>query len=334
MSDLIHKNGFPARCANALLLLLLLGVPAFAQEANDADRTSNLLKTLTKDLVGVLGVAAQRPGYQGRILVNADEPFPMASTYKIPIAITLLRRIDQGELRLDQLVPVPDEAVVFSQIIASAFPHSGVTISVANLIEVMITYSDNTATDICLELAGGPEAVTKTMRSLGIQGLHVDRSTAELLKDFYGIDAGRTSLAQVAEIARTDPQRIHAPRADFEADGKDKSTPRAMLSLLLALKAGETMSQAGTDFLLGAMSRTVTKPDRLGRLLPKGTQVLHKTGTVGGVVNDVGYIRLPGGDEFAIVVFTKSSTTDPADRERAIGEVARSLYDYFAIQAD
>lgn len=334
MSDLNHKISLATRFSTTLLLLVLISMPALAQEVNASDRASALLRTLTKDLVGVLGVAAQRPGHPTRVLVNADEPFPMASTYKIPIAITLLRRIDRGELRLDQLVPVPDEAVVFSQVIASAFPHSGVTLSVANLIEVMITFSDNTATDLCLELAGGPEAVTDTMRSLGIQGLRVDRSTADLLKDFYGIEAGRASLAKVVEIARSDPKRVNAPRADFEDDAKDKSTPRAMLSLLLALKAGDTMSPAETDFLLGVMSRTVTKPDRLGHLLPKGTKVLHKTGTVGGVVNDVGFISLPGGDEFAIVVFTKSSDTDPADRERAVGEVARTLYDFFAIQTD
>jgi beta-lactamase class A len=72
-------------------------------------------------------------------------------------------------------------------------------------------------------------------------------------------------------------------------------------------------------------------PDRLGGLLPRNTPVAHKTGTVGGVANDVGYVTLPDGRRFAIVVFTRGSETPLADRERAIAEVARTLYDYFFI---
>lgn len=318
-----------------LAALLLISSQAFAEQAiTSTQNLTSLLSSLTEELVGVIGVAAQQPGSPVTVLVNGDQPFPMASTYKVPIAITLLRRVDRGELSLSQLISVEDDGVVFSQIIASAFPHSGASLSLANLIEVMITYSDNTATDLCLALAGGPAAVTATMRELGIEGLRVDRSTAAILKDFYDIEAGRDGLAEVIATARRDPQRVDAPRADFEADERDQSTPQAMLSLLIALRAGNTMSTASTDFLLGAMSRTVTKPDRLGLLLPRNTKIRHKTGTVGGVANDVGFISLPNGGEFTIVVFSKSSNTPPADRERAVAEVARTLYDFFALQAD
>jgi len=47
------------------------------------------------------------------------------------------------------------------------------------------------------------------------------------------------------------------------------------------------------------------------------------------VANDVGYITLPDGRRFAIAVFTNSSATPEADRDRAIAEIARSLFDYF-----
>ena len=318
-----------------LAALLLISGQAFAEPAiTSTQNLTSLLSSLTEKLVGVIGIAAQQAGSPVTVLVNGDEPFPMASTYKVPIAITLLRRVDRGELSLSQLVSVEDDGVVFSQIIASAFPHGGASLSLANLIEVMITYSDNTATDLCLALAGGPAAVTATMRELGIEGMRIDRSTAAILKDFYDIEAGRDGLAEVIATARRDPQRVDAPRADFEADERDQSTPQAMLSLLIALRAGNTMSTASTDFLLGAMSRTVTKPDRLGLLLPRNTKIRHKTGTVGGVANDVGFISLPNGGEFTIVVFSKSSNTPPADRERAVAEVARTLYDFFALQAD
>ena len=80
------------------------------------------------------------------------------------------------------------------------------------------------------------------------------------------------------------------------------------------------------------MSRTVTGQGRIKGLLPAGTPVAHKTGTIGGVANDVGYVTLPDGRRFAVAIFTSASTTPPPSRERAVAETARVLYDFFALQ--
>ena len=73
------------------------------------------------------------------------------------------------------------------------FVQPGVKLSVANLIEPMITESDNTATDVCLKVVGGPEVVTKFLRSIGITEQRLDRDTSEILRDFYGLtDRGLT----------------------------------------------------------------------------------------------------------------------------------------------
>ena len=119
------------------------------------------------------------------------------------------------------------------------------------------------------------------------------------------------------------------PNPDFEADPRDHTTPNAYLKLLLAIDGGTAMSPESREFLLGVMSRTRTGDGRIKGLLPKGTPVAHKTGTVGGVANDVGYVTLPDGRRFAIAVFTNSSETSTADRDRAIAEIARTLFDYF-----
>ena len=106
-----------------------------------------------------------------------------------------------------------------------------------------------------------------------------------------------------------------------------------MLELLLTIDSGKVLSKKSREFLLATMSRTRTGAGRLKGLLPKGTPVAHKTGTVGGVANDVGFVTLPDGRRFAIVVFTKSSTTSDADRDRAIAEVTRTLYDFYYLTA-
>jgi beta-lactamase class A len=49
------------------------------------------------------------------------------------------------------------------------------------------------------------------------------------------------------------------------------------------------------------------------------------------VANDAGYVTLPDGRRFALAVFTNSSKTPVADRDRAIAEIARMLFDYFYV---
>jgi beta-lactamase class A len=308
--------------------------PAFAQEQNVKD-VSQKIEKLSEGLVGRIGVAAQEIGGDKVIAVNGDETFAMASTYKVAIATTVLDRVDKGQLKLSDLIDLPqEEMVVGTNAIAESYVHPGVQFSVANLIEVMITESDNTATDFCLKLAGGPEAVTKKLRSLGITEQRVDRATSEILRDFYGL-SDKAFFPVVTKAIADDPTlliKMTQPNMEFEKDPRDHSTPKAMLELLLAIDAGTAMSAESSKFLLGVMSRTRTGAGRLKGLLPKGTPVAHKTGTIGGVANDVGYVTLPDGRRFAIAVFTNSSTTSTADQDRAIAEVARALYDFYYLK--
>ena len=309
--------------------------PAFAQEHNFQD-ISQKIEKVSQGLVGRIGVAAQEIGSGVSVTVNGDETFVMASTYKVAIAVTLLDRVDKGQLKLTDLIDLPPEMMVAgNNAIAESYIHPGIKLSVANLIEVMITESDNTATDVCLKLAGGPEAVTKKLRSIGITEQRADRYTCEILRDFYGLQ-DKASPSVVAEAIAKDPTllvKMTKPNMEFEKDPRDQSTPKAMLELLLAIDSGKVLSEKSRAFLLATMSRTYTGKERLKGLLPKGTPVAHKTGTIGGVANDVGFITLPDGRRFAIVVYTKSSTTPVADQDRAIAEISRTLYDFYYLTA-
>jgi len=305
--------------------------PVIAEE-----HISQKIEKLSQGLAGRIGVAAQEIGSGLNVTINGDETFVMASTFKVATAVTLLDLVDKGQLKLSDLIDISQEMMVAGDnVIAQNFVHPGIKLSVANLIEPMITESDNTAADTCLKLAGGPEAVTKKLRSIGITGQRVDRYCTEILRDFYGLpDKAYTSVlaAAVAKdpaLASRQPDR----NLEFEKDPRDHSTPKAMLELLLAFDSGKTLSDKSREFLLATMSRTRTGAGRLSGLLPKGTPVAHKTGTIGGVANDVGFITLPDGRRVAIAVFTKSSTTSEADRDRAIAEVTRALYDFYFLKS-
>ena len=308
--------------------------PAFAESPHFRD-ISQKIERISSGLVGHMGVAAQEIGTETRIKLNGDEAFVMASTLKVAVAVTLLDLVDQGQIKLSDLIDIsPEMMVAGPNPIVQNFVHPGVKLSIANLIEVMITESDNTAADICLKLAGGPAAVTKKLRSIGILEQRIDRYGVELLQDFYGLPT-RGYASAVVEAVTKDPTllaRIPNRNIEFEIDPRDQTTPNAMLDLLLAIDSGEVLGNKSREFLLASMSRTRTGGARLKGLLPRGALVAHKTGTLGGVANDVGYITLPDGRRFAIAVFTKSSATPEGDRERAIAEVSRTIYDNYYLE--
>jgi len=306
----------------------------FAQKQNVEDLSKKIEK-LSEGLVGRIGVAAQEIGSKESITINGDETFVMASTYKVAIAVAILRQVDEGKLKLTDLIDCPVEKMVPGpNPLVMNFLHPGIKLSVANLIEPMIVESDNSATDFLLEVAGGSEAVTQMLRSIGITDLRVDRDVSEILRDFYGLE-DRAYVSFVAAAYAKDPTlaaRQSDRNLEFEKDPRDQTTPNAMLQLLLAIDNGTALSEKSREFLLGVMSRTRTGGGRLKGLLPKGTPVAHKTGTLGGVANDVGYVTLPDGRRFAIAVYTKSSTTSEEDRSRAVAEVTRALYDFYYLK--
>jgi beta-lactamase class A len=324
------EHGHDAARRNLIAGALSLPVAGLATPAwsDGMEGLAARIEAIARPLVGKLGFSAARLDGGPVISLNADERFPMASIFKIPIVLAALRRVQAGEIALDDMLEVPPEKYVMSPVISTTFVHPGVSLSLANLIEVTITHSDNTATDVVLDAAGGPGSVTAFLREHGIEGMTVDRDTAGFMRDFYGFESGLENIAKALEFSMADPDAANAPSPIFEADMRDQSTPAAMMMLLSMMARGEVLDADLTDFMLGVMSRTVTGAGRIKGLLPRGTPVAHKTGSIGGVANDAGLVTLPDGGRMVLAVFTKSSSTPPADRERAIAETARSLYEH------
>lgn len=97
--------------------------------------------------VGIVHVESGRS-----VFVNRGEWFPMASTYKVPMAVEVLSRVDRGDLRLDSLVPIERADVVpFGSLLTDRFGEGepGAVLSVRRYLELMLRLSDNTAPTSC-----------------------------------------------------------------------------------------------------------------------------------------------------------------------------------------
>lgn len=282
---------------------------------------------------GVVGVAAWRLDGRGpQILVNADQSFPMASTFKVAVAGSILAKVDRGELSLGRMITVDPDLHVDSEVIADRFIHPGVSLSVHNLIELMLTQSDNTATDVLTGLAGGPAAVTAWVRAQRVAGLRMDRDTAAILRDFFGLPQGAFPAALEAGLKADPDLESKASRLNprFDDDIRDTSTPRAMASLLDGIFTGKALSPASTKLLIAAMERNRTGNARIRGRLPGGTIVAEKTGTIGASLNDVGVITLPGNaGRIVVAIFIKKSAVPFEAREMVIADIARSIHDYY-----
>jgi len=324
----------------ALLVCLAAALQApdglFAQGRNPEGILLQELTRLAGESGGIVGVAATHIESGRRISLNGQEPFPMASTFKVPVAVQLLTRVDRGEISLSRMVQVEARDLhPGSGTLSRLFNKPGVSLSVRNLLELMLLISDNSATDICLRLAGGAPAVTRRMREIGIEGIDVSRSTAQLIADWVGVASMPDESEWTPELFRklfsaVTPEASKAAAERFDKDARDTATPEGMRALLERVHARELLEAETAELLLDIMRRCETGEARLKGILPAGTEVAHKTGTIGGTTNDVGIITLPhDGGKVAIAVFVKASSKDVAVRERAIAQIARAVYDYF-----
>jgi beta-lactamase class A len=291
---------------------------------------------------GIVGISAIHAETGKRIIQNDQVPFPMASCIKVPIAIELLTKVDSGLYSFDQLIEIEkNDLHPGSGLITERFnwPNSlkpGVALSIRSLLELMLLISDNSAADICLRLAGGPKAVNACMKRLNIEGLRVDRPTSFMIADWFGMKMDKNkqwSSTLFDSLAKNlKPENEIPDTKKFDSDLQDTSTPEAMSNLLLKLLKEPILKPESKALLLDIMKRCETGLTRIKGLLPPDTEVIHKTGSIAMTANDVGIITLPGdGGHVVISVFVKSSEKGIPDRERAIAEVSRTIYDYFIV---
>lgn len=313
-------------------------VPTAVEPAGDEAlaRLAREIERLAREAGGVVGVSARHLESGRRVSLRGGERFPMASSYKVPIAVELLRRVDAGEVSLDEMVTLErTDLHPGSGTLTSLFARPGVSLSIRNLLELMLLISDNSATDLLLARAGGGEAVTARMRAIGIDGIDVSRPTVQLIADWAGASPlppqRDWAPAAWSPLLRAVPEEARrAAAARFDEDPRDTATPDAMTDLLARIAGKSLHGPETAELLLDIMRRCQTGELRLKGLLPPGTVVAHKTGTIGGTTNDVGIVTLPqGAGRVAISVFVKSSSRPVSERERVIAQISRAVHDFF-----
>jgi beta-lactamase class A len=197
----------------------------------------------------------------------------------------------------------------------------------------MMRISDNSAADVLLKRVG-PANVTARMKALGLDSIRVDRTTQEMILDQSGLDFAAYGARPVREVRKL-LDAIDGPTAarandQFNKTDKDVAKASDMNRLIEKIYNGQIVDRATSDEIIDILKECQTGGARIPGLLPSETVVAHKTGTIGGSINDTGIVFLPyNAGHLAITILMKDARAATAERERVIADITRYAYDYF-----
>jgi beta-lactamase class A len=254
---------------------------------------------------------------------RADEPSVLASVFKVPVLVALLRAADEGSLDLAEqvTVPVADRAPGPTGLSVMADP---VTMSWRDLARSMIVVSDNAATDVVMERVGVAQ-VDATLQDLGISDASVTLDCRGLFATVLE-DSGLASLEALPQQptrAELDSWRATRPRETNWA------TPRAVTQLLSLIWTDKAASPESCELARQILLQQVW-PHRLASGFPEDDVATGgKTGTLPSLRNEAGVVLWPDGRRFAVAVFTRAEATTAkhAAADAVIGRAARIAVD-------
>ena len=236
---------------------------------------------------GRLGVFALDTG-SGRVFAHrADERFLMESTFKLPLAAAVLRRLEQGRDRPDALVRYGDADLVEHSPVTHAHVASG-AMTVDALCAAIMLESDNAAANLLLRRIGGPTALTATARGLGDRTTRFDRT--EPIEGWSGLE--------------------------------DTTTPHAIVATTGRILLGPWLTPSSRARLVSWMEAYGFGRSRLRASVPPSWRSGDRTGTGGGACNDIAILFPPERKPILVAAFADLRGADEDDGDamlRAVG---------------
>lgn len=288
-----------------LICLAMLAAPAPAAEPDLASRLMPLIRAHN----GKVAVAVKHLETGETFLHQADEVMPTASLIKLAIMAEAYRQAEEGKLDLDKMLTLTKADKVQGSGILTQHFSDGSTLALRDAVRLMITFSDNTATNLVLDQIG-LNATNEMTAALGAPETRIN-----------------------AKVFRPET-RISQERG--QKYGLGTTTAGEMLGLCERLARKELVSPEASEAMLGHL-RTCDDADKFPRFLPQGTRIAFKTGSVDAAKTAAGIVEDPAAGPFAICVLT----ADNADRRwvpdnagnRLCAEIARECFDHFRIRA-
>ena len=273
--------------SNALVSSLQL-----TQESSDLKTAIlGLAKDLPKLKPGVFLVDLDTGNY---VDIQGQEAVPAASTIKLPILVSFFQAVDEGRIRLDEVLTMEEKHIAKGSGELQDKP-VGSKFTALETADLMITNSDNTATNMLIDRLGGIESLNQQFASW--------------------------------QLKQTQMQNILP-----DLEGTNKTSARDLVNLMADINQGKLVSLKSRDFMLRIMQQTRNR-SLLPRGLGEGAFIAHKTGNIDSVSGDVGLIDMPNGKRYLVGVLVQREADDPQANE-LIRQISSTIYQYFDTATD
>jgi beta-lactamase class A len=227
-----------------------------------------------------------------QIKINEDKLFPSASMVKVPIMASYILASSRGEVNLNLRLALKNRDKALGSGILKDYA-AGTEFSIADLIEIMVTHSDNTAANILIDYFGLAR-LNSYFKQLGLNNTNISRK----MMDFRKRRAGVENFTSAGDLAY----------------------------LLEEIYYNRLVNREFSQMCLGILKRQKIR-DRIPAKLPLNTPIAHKTGLERGVCHDAGIVFTPGGD-FIVCVLTKHDYKISRPAKKFISNIARDVYNY------
>lgn len=331
------------------LALCLTTVSLAAHCAAWSDALRQRVESIDKATPGQLGVFIKRLDNGETLNYQADRPWYLGSSAKLPIAIAVLQEAEAGKLSLSQQIRLQDT----DKIDGSGnvvWQKSGTTYGVDALLKRMLMESDNTAANMLVRTIGEDALNHRAGFYLGPQGFKRITTFTQVRQDLYGeLHPGARKLPnmdlvrlaalpmgskRVDALARTLQIEKSALRvktmeeayARYYATQVNSAPLSAYGGMLERLVTGQLVSPQNLQRLFTDLKYETYDAYRLEAGLPRTVRFIHKTGTQLGRACHMGVINPQDGGKAAIVVATCAEDLDEhRDAGRAFEQIGRAI---------
>jgi beta-lactamase class A len=245
--------------------------PSAAEHGTSAAGLQADVEEAIRGFEGVVGVYARRLGEKEEVAIRADETFPTASLVKVPILLKLLDRVERREVSWTEPLVFTKERLYSGDDLLGRFAE-GQEVSVPELIFLMESKSDNSASLWCQELAGGGAAINAWLDAKGWNATRVNSRTP-----------GREK--------------------DREKWGWGQTTPREMAEFLVAIRERRAVCPGADAYADRTLGRSFWVDEALSSI-PPSVHVLSKQGAVNASRSEVLLVSAPSGP-FVLCVITR-----------------------------
>ncbi|KAA0759190.1 class A beta-lactamase [Bacillus sp. AR2-1] len=244
---------------------------------------------LEKEYDAKLGIYALDTGTNQTIAYHSDDRFAFASTSK-SLAVGALLRKNSLEA-LDQRITYTPEDLSNYNPITEKHVDTGMTLK--ELADASVRYSDSTAHNLILKQLGGPSEFEKILREMG--------------------DTVTTSERFEPELNEVHPGETH-----------DTSTPEAIAKTLQSFTLGTALPTEKRELLVDWMKRNTTGDKLIRAGVPKGWEVADKTGAGSyGTRNDIAIIWPPNKKPIVLAILSNHDKEDAKYDDKLIADATK-----------